>query len=347
MKKKNSNILSILFIVLVFLGLIYYMVTVDGIDNIIYLINNIDYSWVIIGLVLTVIYWLLEGLCFFEITKKIYVKQKFYSSFRLAVIGRLFNNITPMSAGDQPMQLLIMKKEGKSYSDGASILLTRFIVYQIVLVIYTTIVIIFKYSYFNELIDNFLYLAIIGFVINLIVVIFLIFLAINEKFVYNIFKFITKILNKLKIIKDMDMFNDKFKNVVNDFKQQFQLMKKEKMTIFKVALYTFIEITVLYSITYVVYKSFLHTSVDYITIISAQALLSLITVYMPTPGAGLAAEGAFFVMFSNFFASNTMSMAILFWRIYTFYLPIIVGGIFLIFEPKNELEEVNLNEENI
>ncbi|MEG1705650.1 MAG: lysylphosphatidylglycerol synthase transmembrane domain-containing protein [Clostridia bacterium] len=334
--KKNIiiNTLSIIFIICVFIGLIWYMLKVDGIDNIIKVLQNVEYSWLGVGLLLTVIYWILEGMCFYVITKKIYKKQRFISSFRLAMIGRLFNNITPFSCGDQPAQLLVMKQEGKTFSNGASILLTRFIAYQAVLVVYTLIIMIFKYSYFKTLVSNFVYLAIIGFVINLFVILFLIALAINEKMVLNIVNFFIKLLGKIKIIKKVDEKMKKFHNIVADFQEQFKIMKKEKMMIFKLCLYTLIEITVLYSITYVVYRAFGQNAASFIQIFSAQALLALIVVYMPTPGAGAIAEGSFYILFSTFFKENTIYMAILFWRMFTFYLPILVGSIFLVYKPK-------------
>jgi len=338
-ENKLSTILNVAFVVLVLVGLVVYMIVVDGVQNTISTLKNVDYSWIIIGLVLTVLYWLLEGMCFQAITKKIYKKQRFISSFRLAIIGRLFNNITPMSCGDQPAQLLVMKQEGKTISNGASILLGRFIVYQIVLVIYTLIVMFLKYTYFKDIVNNFIYLALIGFGINAIVVTFLIAVAINETIVFEMIKFFLVILGKLRIIKDVEGKVAKLKGMISDFRDQLRMMKKEKFMIFRVALYTAIEITVLYSITYAVYRALGHNEHSFLTIISAQTLLNLVTVYMPTPGGSVAAEGGFYVVFNTLFAANTMNMSILFWRIYTFYLPIIVGTIFLIYKPKVEKED--------
>ncbi len=338
--KKIGNIINISFILLVLIGLITYIVTVDGVDNIDKVLRSVNYSWLVVGIVLTVIYWLLEGICFYLITKKIYKNQRFISSFRLAMIGRLFNNITPFSCGDQPAQLVAMKQEGKSLSDGASILLTRFIVYQSVFVIYTLVVIILKYSYFKIIIDKFMYLAIIGFAINMLVVIFLAALVINEKLVYNIVKYVIELLGKFKIIKDVEENLEKFKGIIADFHAQIELIKKEKLMMIKMAIYTAIEITVLYSITYVVYRAFGLNTVDFITILAAQTFLSLVTGYMPTPGAGVAAEGGFYIVFKTFFPANSLNLSILFWRMYTFYLPIIVGMIFLVFKPKINNEDV-------
>ena len=337
--KKISNIINITFILLVFVGLPIYMFQVEGVSNVIKVLKGVNYWWVMIGLILTVFYWLLEGICFYILTKNIYKKQKFISSFRLAMIGRLFNNITPFSCGDQPAQLVTMNKEGKSLSDGVSILLTRFIVYQAVLIIYTLIIIIFKYMYFKQLIHNFMYLAIIGFIINMFVILFLLAIIINEKIVYNIIKNVIMLLGKFKIIKNVDENLNSIKVTISDFRSQLNIIKKEKLMIFKICVYTVIEITVLYAITYVVYRAFGNNRVDFITILSAQALLSLITVYMPTPGAGVAAEGGFYIMFKTFFTHSTIDLAILFWRMYTFYLPIIVGLLFLMYKPKITLEE--------
>ena len=51
--------------------------------------------------------------------------------------------------------------------------------------------------------------------------------------------------------------------------------------------------------------------------------------FIPTPGSGLGAEGGFYLLFQSIFKEETMNMAILFWRLYTFYLPILVGTLFL------------------
>ncbi len=343
-KEKVMNILSILFVIFVFFYTVY-MVYQDGFHNISQIMASMDYTWILVGLAATVFYWWLEGLCFYYITKKMYPNEKFRSCFRLAIIGRLFNNITPMSAGDQPMQLMVMKSEGKTISNGASILLTRFIVYQLVLVAYTIIIMIAQYTKFAELIDQYMIFAIIGFIANIIVVMFLIMLAINKNIVMKMGRGLVKLLYKIRIVKDKEKMITKVEETVTEFQHQFEMMKKEKMMIFKVALATAIEITVLYAINYVVYRALGFNESSFLTIISAQAVLAMVTVYMPTPGASLAAEGGFAIIYSTFFPSNVMAMAVLLWRFFTFYLPIIVGTVVFFMRPKKELSLKEEDEE--
>ena len=79
-----------------------------------------------------------------------------------------------------------------------------------------------------------------------------------------------------------------------------------------------------------VYRAFGNTGTSFWQIIPAQAFLLLIMTFVPTPGSGLGAEGGFYLLFNSIFKEGTINMSILFWRIYTFYLPILVGTILLI-----------------
>ena len=77
-------------------------------------------------------------------------------------------------------------------------------------------------------------------------------------------------------------------------------------------------------------QTFGNSGITFLQIIPAQAFLLLIMTFVPTPGSGLGAEGGFYLLFNSIFKKGTINMSILFWRIYTFYLPIIVGALFLI-----------------
>ena len=65
------------------------------------------------------------------------------------------------------MQAVVMAKSGISITSSATILLIKFIIYQTILVLFTSIIIIFKYAYFKELVSSFITLSIVGFVILL------------------------------------------------------------------------------------------------------------------------------------------------------------------------------------
>ena len=107
-------------------------------------------------------------------------------------------------------------------------------------------------------------------------------------------------------------------------------MKSEKAMVVKMFLTAVIQSLVYYSITYMVYRAFGNHGITFFQIIPVQAFLLLIMTFVPTPGSGLGAEGGFYLLFNSIFQVGTINMSILFWRLYTFYLPIIVGALFLI-----------------
>ena len=336
MKSKTKNIINISFICIVFVGILIYMLKVDGIENIVYVLKQVNLTWMIIGLLCMIIYWLIEALNLYIISKKMYKDQMFKASFRVTMIGQLFNAITPFSSGGQPMQAVELVKEGKRISDSANILLIKFIVYQATLVLYTLVILIFQYNYFKSLLNNFVNLALIGFFVNFIVIIFLILIGINKNIVLNSAKAIFKMLGKMRIVKKPEERIAKTEESVSNFHANFHMMKNETGIIIKTSLLSLIQHTIFFSVTYAVYKAFGLSGTSFIKIISAQAFLSMIMAFVPIPGAGIAAEGGFHIIFKNFFSAQTINLGILFWRIYTFYLPIIIGGITMLMIKRND-----------
>lgn len=327
---KKTILINIAIILIIFICLFIYMINVDGIDNIINLLKNSDLRWVGIGLVCIVIYWITEAACLHIPFKKMFKGQKFSNTFRISMIGQLFNNITPFSSGGQPMQAYEMSKDGKKMSDALSILVMKFIISQTTLVIFTAIVLIFQFSYFTTLVNNFLFLAIFGFAVNIGAIIFIFLMGVNKKLVLVILKPIYILLGKLKIFKNVDEKIDKLVLSVDNFSNQFALMKKEKMMIVQMTLISVVQFMAYYYITYAVYRAFGNSGVSVFSIIPAQAFLMMIMAFTPVPGAGIAAEGGFLILFDSIFQKGTINMSILFWRIYTFYIPIIIGALFLI-----------------
>ena len=107
-------------------------------------------------------------------------------------------------------------------------------------------------------------------------------------------------------------------------------MNSKKKTVIKIFIIATIQSFLYYSLTYIVYRAFGNSGISYFQIVPAQAFLLLIMTFIPTPGSGIGAEGGFLLIFNSIFKQGTINMSILFWRLYTFYLPIIIGALFLI-----------------
>ena len=141
---------------------------------------------------------------------------------------------------------------------------------------------------------------------------------------------IVKGLGKIHILKHPDKTLEKLNESIDNFRAQFKFMKSEKNMVLQMFIVAVIQSFAYYSITYMVYRAFGNFGITFWQIIPTQAFLLLIMTFIPTPGSGLGAEGGFYLLFNSIFKEGTINMSILFWRIYTFYLPILVGLFFLI-----------------
>ncbi len=339
---KKMTIFNFALIVLIFIGLFIYMISVDGIDNIIEVLNNVDYRWVFLGILCLIIYWICEAVTLHLPLKKMYLNQSFSNSFKVAMIGQLFNNITPFSSGGQPMQAYELTKTGKRVSDSLSAMAIKFITTQTALIVSTLIVVLLEFQFFVDLMQEYIWIVIIGFSVNILAIILVILAGIKKKMITFFTSPIIRFMGKIHLFKNPEGMIEKLDNSIDHFREQFLFMKSEKEMVFKMFITAVVQSFAYYSITYMVYKAFGNSGITFLQIVPIQAFLLLIMTFIPTPGSGLGAEGGFYLLFSSIFKHGTINMSILFWRIYTFYLPIIVGAFFLI--PTKGKKSCNTNQ---
>lgn len=337
---KKVIVFNFILIVVIFVGLFIYMVNVDGVQNILQILQQVDYKWVTIGLICLVIHWICEASNLHIPLKKMYPKQRFGNSFKVSMIGQLFNNITPFSTGGQPMQAYELTKTGKRVSDSLSIMAIKFIVTQTALVVSTIVVVLFEFQFFAGLMNQYIWIAIVGFVVNILAIIVVILAGVKKEIITFFTTPFIKFLGKIHIFKNPEDIIQKLDKSIDNFRKQFLYMKSEKKMVIKMFLVAVIQSFAYYSITYMVYRAFGNTGITFWQIIPTQAFLLLIMTFIPTPGSGLGAEGGFYLLFNSIFKEGTINMSILFWRIYTFYLPIMVGALFLIPTTKRDFRDV-------
>lgn len=327
---KKMTILNFFFIMVIFVGLFIYMINVDGIENMIEVLNHVDYKWVLLGVVCLFIHWTCEASNLHTALKKMYPDQRFTNSFKVSMIGQLFNNITPFSTGGQPMQAYELTKTGKRVSDSLSAMAIKFIITQSALVISTIIVALFQFQFFAELMQEYIWIAVVGFAVNILAILVVILAGVKKRLITFFTTPIIKLLGKIHLFKNPENTIEKLDKSIYNFREQFLFMKSEKKMVLQMFLIATVQSFAYYSITYMVYKAFGNAGITFWQIIPIQAFLLLIMTFVPTPGSGLGAEGGFYLLFNSIFKQGTINMSILFWRIYTFYLPIIVGALFLI-----------------
>ena len=226
-----------------------------------------------------------------------------------------------------------MVKFGVPLGSALTALRSKLIVYQAVLTIYSAVILIFRIGYVTETNALMLPLVIIGFIVNTAVIAGLLMLAFFRKPTVKIAHFVIRLLGKLHIMKDVDKRLEYIDQEMEMYYKNFQFIKKRPVLILKMCLYTVIQLTVFLGISYVIFLAFGLVGWDFLTIISCQAFVLMISAFVPLPGALGAAEGSYVLFFGRIFGSY-VNLSTVIWRFLTFYLAIIVGMGFSLYTNK-------------
>ncbi len=343
MKNKTFNLVIA---ILSAVALIGYVFSVEKPAGVFHALFSMIPGWLTMGLVLILAYWFLEGYGLYLLCKKLYPDTSLKSIITVAVIGQYFNCITPFASGGQPIQAYYMTTHSKiPIGSAATALLSKFIVYQGVLTVYSIFVLIFKYSFFMEQVTGFAMLALIGFIVNIGVFLLLISVILFPKAMRRIVYGLIDLLAKPHWLKNPEGKKESTDRELQRFYENWSFLMKNKMVLLRVSMVTVLQLTAYLAIPYTIYRGFGLHETTLFTMIAAQAFVMMISSFVPLPGAMGAAEGSFYFFFSLFFPASNINVSLLCWRFFTFYLPILVGMVivFGIDHRKKKMQPVQAN----
>ncbi|MGB4640185.1 MAG: lysylphosphatidylglycerol synthase transmembrane domain-containing protein [Caldicoprobacterales bacterium] len=299
--------------------------------------NSVRLSWLVGGVAFMVLYWIMDGIILNYTINCIHKQKYFWKSFKVAVIGQYYNAVTPFASGGQPAQVYYMAKMGVSGGSASSILIIKFLVYQVVLSLYGALAFILKGIYIYKYNSWIFWFSVVGFIVNAGAVVLLVFLSFNKGFVKGLAYNFIDLLNKIRLIREPDRTKKKLDSHVEDFHIGLRLIKGNTKAIFNMSLMTAVQLLFFFSITFFIYKGLGLNEEKWFNIVLVQALLYLAVSFIPTPGSTGASETGFMIFFRFFFPSNLIFVAMLLWRIISYYLNIMAGIVFIFVDSMSNL----------
>lgn len=326
MKNKVWFAVGILFVV-VAAAYLYYSGQYINVYN---ALQSMNKWWLLAGLGCIAGYWFLDTKIIHSLVNELYEKRSFKQALKVSLIGQFFCGITPFATGGQPAQLILLNKSKIPMGIGSSILMSKFIVYQAVLVVYSAFLLVVKGKMFLSSVNNLFGLVIIGFGVNLLVITGLVMITYAKKANERFSTFIINVLYKFKIIKDKEAAQLKMKEHIKEFHDQIEIMRGHTPLVIKTIIMTILQLTCYFIVPFCLYKGFGLSGVSVINIVAATAFVLMVTSFVPMPGGSGGAEGGFYVIFGMFFIPNLIVPAILVWRIITYYLWMFIGGMWML-----------------
>ncbi|WP_304230932.1 lysylphosphatidylglycerol synthase transmembrane domain-containing protein [Lactobacillus kitasatonis] len=261
-------------------------------------------------------------------------KRSAWSFLRIPIIQALFNAITPMSTGGQPSQLAAMIQMGMESGRSTSILLMKFIIYQIVVFFAYVFTIIFG---FHTVMTKFAGLAVfiaIGFLIHISSIIFLLAIMFAYRFTKRATNWGMDLLGKFMKKERVENWRKATLEKIDTFYAESKKLKKEKNKLVIASVLTILQLLFFYSIPFMVLTA-LNVPCSWSSVTQMNIMIIMFMAIIPIPGASGGAEYSFQTLFSTFISSHgALILAMFVWRFATYFFGMILGIFGWIFKPK-------------
>lgn len=324
MKKKKISgklIFNILVIGLCLFMIFYFFYSENGLNDLLHSSLQISAFWIVAAIGFQLLYMFIEALIIYYFIHTDNRSFTFIDAIKVSSLGLFWCAVTPSSTGGQPMQIYLLHSMGIDIGYATSRLVQKFLIYQIVLTSISVLAFIYKINFFMNALTSPLIIpfVIVGFGTQLLITGALILISFKPKVTKKLIFFFTKILGKIKIIKDVDKKTANIQKQLDVFHSSNSSLYKHKKTMGVTAILTFLQFIAMFTVPYCIYRSFGFAEATPLDMISSQAFVNLVSGMIPIPGASGAAELGFTAFFNNFFTPETLKSATLIWRMINYY----------------------------
>lgn len=253
------------------------------------------------------------------------------NAYQLTLIGQFLNGITPFQSGGQPFQVYLLRKEGVRITDSTRAMIKDFVSFQLALIMMGIFAIIANLTlgtYAGN--NNLKWLILIGFAVNIIVLIFLFLVCVAKNTGTKIINKLIDVVFRFKIVNKLGITKEKAKESLKHFYETSEDLKDNKLLIIKAVIYNVIHLVLLYVIPWVIFHSLGSQEVTVMASIIGTSFVMLIGNFIPIPGATGGIEYGFIRFFGSLVKGPILSGAMLLWRGVTYFFGILIGAITLL-----------------
>lgn len=324
MKKIKFRSIIILLITI----FLFWYILKDNFVKSIDLIASSNKWLILLSILVYIVYFIIEAYLLKILIDKSCKKYPFKKVIELNMMTKFFNGITPFSLGGQPLQVYELSKNKVPVTKGILVIVENFIILQITMSIMIILSLIFGYI-FELRPNNFLYiLTLIGALITIVSFVITILICVKIELASKIGKNMINLLNKFNIIKDKETTLNKWNSKCIEYQNGFRNLIKDRKFIIKCVCVNFIYMTVFFMIPFFTLKALnISFSINMFYAIILSCFVYISASFIPIPGSSISTEYSFIHYFSLIVCETIVIPGVLLYRIITYYLPCIVGGI--------------------
>ncbi len=308
-------------------------------------LTRLKAAYVIGAIILLMGYWLLEACMIRRLIIKTHgnqIKDPGWIALKTTLIGQYYSHITPFSSGGQPMQLYWLKKHNISMSHGTSVLVTKFLLYQITVTVYALILTLSHYEWVMQLSHAIKAALFIGLFINVFGVMVIAVIALNPYALIRITSCIGTLLKKIKWLKGKRISDHKVRVFVSQYDVAMTKLKQDPLQTLYFFVLSWLQVTLFFGITVMIYKALGLSGESVIKIITLQSMVYMCVAFVPIPGTLGASEIGFSAVLALVFPHSIIHLAMLLWRFISYYFSMVFCGCFTILMTYSKPSEIKV-----
>ncbi|KRL62384.1 lysylphosphatidylglycerol synthase transmembrane domain-containing protein [Lactobacillus psittaci] len=329
---KKGHLIGILVVLIISSLVLYQELKTTNFTTLVSQVAKLNYFYIGLIILIVLFSYLCEAGILQTLSQSKGVK-KLIHFYRVPLIQSLFNAITPLATGGQPAQLFALSQMGYSVGSATSLLMMKFIIYQIVVFFAYIITFVTK---FNFIMVNYRALSlviILGFILHISSIVFL-FLVL---FAYRPLKKITYLLSKALARISNENRAKKFQvgliKQIDSYHHESKVLMKNKRALLISLVLTILQIGCYFSVPFLTLLA-LNLQANYFDLLAMNILVVLFMATIPIPGASGGAEFSFQALFKRYVVSNAQLVLGLFiWRFFTYFMGMLLGIFAWIFKP--------------
>ena len=329
-KKNNKRFLEILKnggLFLFLMLLTFYMICKDNSPaELAAAMKAADIRFLFLGVCAMAVFLFCEGLNIARCLRLFGYPVRQTAGLKYALTGFFFSSVTPSASGGQPMQLYFMSRDGIQVSHGTLALLFELLSFQFITIALGILGFFYQHRLIAETMGNFRILLMLGLIANTAVMIILIFAVFSKKMIAKLAGLVVKLVRMFSKEK-AELVREKLMNQLQEYRESAAFLKQNSNIFLKTVLTSLVQILAMYSVPFLIYRSFDLFSYGLPEVVALQAVLYVAVSALPLPGALGVSESGFLVLFKTLFPAALLPGAMILSRGISFYLFVLVSGL--------------------
>jgi uncharacterized protein (TIRG00374 family) len=273
-------------------------------------------------------FWFFDTQSIYALSNFVHLRLPWLESLKIALIGQFYGAITPCMSGSQPSQMVYMTKKNVPGVKSTPLLVSKFLLWQIVEGFVATISIPFCWSRVASDNSGLVAVALIGYALNSLAIVGGILILVNQKVVMAICRFVARVGLKLHLIHDSESWIEKTQHFAEGYGESIKLLLADKKKAIISLLFVFGQLVSLFIVTYFIYLAC--TSEPFsigkmFDVFFMQSVLTISVNFIPLPGANGTSEGGFYLLFGQLFPGHMVFIGMILWRFVTYYFNLLGG----------------------